>query len=199
MIPTHSTPRSLRVVSPDWEGERDARAEDTSDGLRVTLPALDAYAVAILDYDALPPLKLGTARITPNLTWARPEVNEFVVDHTGLVDAPFALNGFLQGQLHPHLRNPPTLVVNAVAPAKLLVKVRAVATLGARIECCVDDVLASRVELPDLDRKNDGRAPEYARVLEFNVPAGRHLVSVSNTGGDWATVDWYCFEGELGD
>lgn len=198
-IPTHSMPRSLRIISPDWEGERTARAEDTTDGLRVTLPDLDAYAVVILDYDAQPPLKLATARITPNLAWARPEANEFAVDHTGMVHAPFALNGFLQGQLHPHLRNPPTFVVNAIGPAKLLMKVRAVATLGARIECRVDEELAGRVELLDLDHKNDGRAPEYARVLEFNVPAGRHRVSLSNIGGDWATVDWYCFVGELGD
>jgi len=199
VIPTHSAPRSLRVVSPDWEDERSARTEDTADGLRVTLPVLDAYAVAALEYDALPSLKLSAGRITPSLTWARPEVNEFAVDHTGTVDAPLALNGFLQGQLHPHLRNPPTFVVNAIAPVKLLVKVRAVATLGARIECRVDQKLAGRVELPDLDHKNDGGAPEYARVLEFDVPTGHHRVSVSNTGGDWATVAWYCFVGELGD
>ena len=199
VLPTHQPPKSVRVVSPDWEGEREAKAENSADGLRLTLPELDAYAVAVLEYDALPALKLGTVRIVPSLAWARPEVNEFRVNRAGMVDAPFALNGFLQGQLHPHLRNPPTFVVNAVEPVKLRVKVRSVATLGARLECHVDGTLAGRVELPDLDGKNDSRAPEYARVLEFAVPAGRHRVRISNSGGDWTTVDWYCFVGALGD
>jgi hypothetical protein len=53
------------------------------------------------------------------------------------------------------------------------------------------------VELPDLDRKNDSAAREYDKTLEFDVPPGRHRVTLRNSGGDWAFVAWYAVAGEI--
>ena len=97
------------------------------------------------------------------------------------------------------MRNPPTFVVNALAPGKLLVKVRAVAMAGARLEYRVDGAVAQSVDLPDLDKKNAGDLPEYDRVFEFPVPAGKHRLPLDNVGGDWAVLTWLEFQGDFGD
>ena len=81
----------------------------------------------------------------------------------------------------------------------LRVHVRAVATLGARLECRVDGRHVKAIDLPDGDRKNDGDAPEYAETYAFPIPAGPHRVAIQNTGGDWCTVAWYTFDGQLAD
>jgi len=199
-IPSCPAPTSVRVVSPDWDGEKPGRAAREGAALAVTVPELQAYAVAILDYEGAPPdVRLAAPRIVTTAAWARPEENEFVVRGDGSVSNAWALNAFLQGRLHPHLRNPPTFVVNLPQGGALRVHVRAVATLGARLECLVDGRLVKAVGLPDRDGKNDASAREYDRTLEFPIPRGRHRVTVRNTGGDWAAVAWYAFEGRLGD
>jgi len=196
-IPASSAPKAVRLVSPDWSGERKGEARSDGAGLAVVFPDLEAYAVAILDYDALPDLKLLGRRIVPSARWARPEQSEFAVGEDGAVRDQWALNAFLQGTLHPDLRNPPTFVVHLPQGGALRVHVRAVATLGARLECLVDGCVVKTVDLPDRDGKNDGSAREYDETLECPIPAGRHRVTVQNTGGDWATVAWYAFSGPL--
>jgi hypothetical protein len=198
-VPTPVLPRSVRVVSPDWAGVRTARVESApggSGGIRLLLPELDAYAVAILEYEgALPALHMDGDRILVDRRWERPEVNQFEVDRDGRINAPEELHGLLQGKLHAELANPPTFNVNAAGPAKLSVKLRSVATLGARLEWVVDGSLVRSEAIPDLDHKNDSAATEYDKVLDFPIPPGKHSVILRNTGGDWVVLDWYRFSG----
>jgi hypothetical protein len=198
-IPTARPPKAVRIASPDWDGERAGQAASDGRTVSVNLPELEAYAVAVLDYDAVPELPMVARRIVPAKRWERPEQSEFVVEKGGSVRDAWALNGFLQGQLHPQLRNPPTFVVNLPKGGALQVHVRAVATLGARLECLADGQLVKAIGLPDRDGKNDGSAPEYDQTHAFPIPPGKHRVAVRNTGGDWMTVDWYAFEGEVGE
>ncbi|HUT32610.1 MAG TPA: hypothetical protein VNE39_03935 [Planctomycetota bacterium] len=198
-IPGAPQPKGVRIVSPDWSGEKEGSATADAQGTTIVLPEVEAYAVAVLDYDALPIVKLFGSRTVPLPLWARPERNEFTVGKDGTVRDAWALNGFLQGNLHPDLRNPPTFVVHTPKGGALSVHIRAVATLGARLECLIDGRLAKAVDLPDRDKKNDGAAREYDATFEFPIPPGRHRVTVQNTGGDWATVAWYAFAGDLAD
>ena len=190
-------PQKVTVISPDWEGERSAECRPDGDGIAVTLPDLDAYIVALLHYAA--PIDLtrlaDPVRVRPTPRWVRPMRSEFVVRPDGSVEHAGELEGFLQGMLHTHLRNPPTFLVNATGEAQLLVHIRAVATAGARLEYRVDGEAKQTVDLRDLDGKNDGSAAEYDRTFTFPIPAGRHRVTLDNTGGDWAVVSWYQFQG----
>ena len=194
-VPVDRMPRAIRVVSPDWPGEREGSAAIERDGVIVTLPALEAYAVAILDYDKLPDVSLAARRIVPSRRWARPDPSEFVVRPDGTVADAWSLNGYLQGKLHTHLRNPPTFLVNLPKGGELQVHVQAVATQGARLECLLDGKLLKAIDLPDRDGRNDGSAREYDATYTFPLPAGRHRVAVRNVGADWATVGWYAFGG----
>jgi len=198
-LPTDRVPKSVRLVSPDWDGERLGEARAIGGKLTVTLPELEAYSVAILPYDQLPEMTLSGRRIVPSWQWARPDRNEFVVQKGGFVRDAWALPGMLQGKLHQHLRNPPTFIVSMPNGGSLRVHVLGVATLGARLQWRVDGRNEKVIDLPDRDGKNDGMAKEYNQTFEFPIPAGRHRLTLDNVGGDWACIGWYTFTGEASD
>jgi hypothetical protein len=187
----------VRIVSPDWSGEKTGEAKTHDGKLVVTIPELEAYAVALLSYDRLPATPAIGRRLVPMMDWSRPAKNEFVVQPNGVIRPQWALNGVLQGDLHAEMRNPPNFLVNMPHGGSLRAQVRAVATQGARLECLIDDKLIQSIDLPDRDHKNDTSAHEYDQTCEFPIPAGRHRVTLRNTGKDWLTVGWLAFLGEV--
>jgi hypothetical protein len=200
-VPFSEPVTSSVVVSPDWAGERTAGVERGDEGLVVTLPEFEAYAVVELSYREPPdlaPLR-DPLRIRPELRWARPTRCEFRVLPGGAVEGSEHLNGFLQGGLHPHLRNPPVFDVDAPNGGRLFVRVGSVAQWGAGLQYSIGGDVRQTIELPDRDGKNDATAAEYGTVYELPIPAGRHRLTVGNVGRDWLTVDWYTFDGEFRD
>jgi hypothetical protein len=196
-LPLGLPPKSAGAVSPDWSGLRPVRTAVAGNTLAVTLPTLEAYAVAILDYPSLPAVKMAGHRMTLQAQWARPERNEFMVNPEGWVEDLWALSGLLQGRLHQHLRNPPTFLVNLPKGGRLRAQVAAVATQGARLEWQVDGRPAGVLDLRDRDGKNDSAAQEFDEAFAVTVPPGRHRVTLDNTGADWAVVKWLAVEGEI--
>ena len=195
-LPTDRVPKSVAIVSPDWNNEKHGEAHSVGGKLIVTLPELEAYSVAILQYDQLPEVALSGRHIVPLRQWTRPARNEFVVRKGGLVCDQWALPGMLQGELHQHLRNPPTFVVHMPKGGFLELHVRSVATLGAKLQWQVDGRTINAIDLPDRDGKNDSLAKEYDETFRFPIPPGRHRLALDNVGGDWASIDWYAFMGE---
>jgi len=198
-LPAGSEPRTVQVVSPDWPGEQRGSARAAGGRLTVTVPALEVYSVAVLEYDALPEVKLAGRRLVPSWQWIRPARNEFIVQKNGLVPDQWALPGMLQGHLHQHLRNPPAFLVHMPQGGSLRVHIRGVATLGARLQWLVDGQPEKVLELPDRDGKNDAFAREYDQTYELPIPPGRHRLTLDNVGGDWACIGWYAFTGETED
>ncbi|MCX7824981.1 MAG: hypothetical protein N2689_05430, partial [Verrucomicrobiae bacterium] len=194
-VPTTVMPERVTVLSPDEEPAR-AKLRRSGGKVRVDLTGLEAHSVIMLDYRKMPKLSVkGAARIVPGLGWERPTQNEYIVHTGGVVNDGWNLQSYFQGRLHAHLRNPPTFIVNAPQGGKLLVRVRAVARAGARLEFRVDDKLAQTADLPDRDGRNDGEAQEYAEIISFAIPPGQHRLGLDNTGGDWARLDWLEFQG----
>jgi len=194
-------PEAATAVSPDWEGELRVNCRTAGDGIEFTLPRLEASAMivarwadqaaALLDVSRLK----DPVRVVPVPMWCRPTRNEFPVQSEGTIVGEDQLNGFLQGRLHQHLRNPPTFLVDAVEPGCLLVKVRAVASGGAKLVWSVDGQPQKTVNLPDRDGENDGSAAEYDQVVELPIPAGRHRLTLDNQGADWLTIGYFQFDG----
>jgi len=188
------------AISPDHEGEPPVGTRMADGATVLLLPGLEAYSLILVRYAQEPDLGAlaDPVRVWLAKHWVRPARAEFRVLPGGLVDGASGLEGFLQGRLHTHLRNPPVFQVHAVRDGEMRVHIGSVATAGARIEVRLDGGPVQAVDLPDLDGSNRDTG-EYNRVLSFPIPAGRHRVSLDNTGGDWATVDWIEFAGEFGE
>jgi hypothetical protein len=199
-LPVARLPESASAVSPDWPGERPVSCALAGGGLKVTLKELEAYAVVRLRYGGS--VEVSSLKDPPRVRledrWERPSRNVFAVGPDGSVQHGDELNGFLQGRLHVHLRNPPTFLVKATAPGRLLVQVRAVATAGARLEYRIDGQVARAVDIPDRDGKNDSGPAEYDLVLTLPVPSGSHRLTLDNVGPDWLAMTWLEFQGSFG-
>lgn len=195
LVPTAETPRSVRVLSPDWDGTRQGMAKTENGRLLVTVPQVDAYAVAILDYERPPDVAVEGPRIRPMPDWSWMNTTNILIGSDGMPSTRATPGAFLHGNLHAHLRSPHVFSVDMPRGGQARLRVNSVATLGARIEGQIDDRPPLAFDLPDLDRLNDASAQEYDRVLVFDIPPGRHRVSIRNTGGDWAHVSWYAFDG----
>jgi hypothetical protein len=200
-VPVRTMPDRATVVSPDFADERVVDTHQTGDSLTVRLPGLDAYSVVLLHYPKPPALDRLTdpIRLRPTARWQCPTREVFPVRADGSVAHEADLNGFLQGMLHTELRKPPVFPYTAESPAELRVHVRAVASVGARLEVRVDDNAPTVVELPDRDGKNAGNVPEYDQTFTFPLPAGKHRVRLHNTGPDWLTLEWLEFKGSFAD
>jgi hypothetical protein len=193
-LPMREKPAAVTVVSPDGTGT--AQLETVGDQLRLRLEKLEAYSVVVLGYPALPTMTTNFApHLVPENRWEKPARSEFTVHPGGEVDHELDLVTPLQGRLHQHLRNPPTFVINAPQGGKMLVHVRAVATAGARLELREGAQVLQAFDLPDRDGKNDSGAREWDRTLTFTLPKGQHRLTLDNTGGDWAALDWLSFTG----
>jgi len=194
-VPTGWPPKRVRIVSPDWEGERTGRAAADGDRVTVTLPEVRAYAVAVLEYDAAPAVRMASPKVRPAARWARPEQNEFRVGPDGAIAGAEALNAYLQGNLHTHLRRSPTFLVDLLRGGRMRIHVMGVASTGATLEVLLDGKCVRTIDLPDRDGRNDAGAAEYDETFTVDLPPGTKRVTVRNVGPDWAYVSWYAFDG----
>jgi hypothetical protein len=193
-LPTDRLPRRVRLISPDFEGEREATAAIADGHVKVTLPDVKAYTVAVLEYDELPAVRMNTLKTGTNGRWGAAEVSEFPVGDDGTITHAESLHGFVHGKLHPHMSNPPTFITKRDAPCTMRLHVLGVSSAGARLKLSIDGELKKTIDLPDRDRRNDAYAAEYDQTFTLQIPAGEHRVSLRNDGGDWAFVSWYAFD-----
>ncbi|QNN21385.1 hypothetical protein HED60_03560 [Planctomycetales bacterium ZRK34] len=193
-LPTDKAPRRVRLISPDFEGERVATASVDHGQVKVTLPAVEAYTVAVLEYDTLPTVRMHTLKTSTSGHWRAADESEFHVKPDGMIANGGALNGYVHGKLHPQMSNPPTFITNMTAPCTMKLHVLGVSSAGARLRLSIDGKLEKTIDLPDRDRRNDAYATEYDETFTLNIPAGEHRISLTNDGGDWAFVSWYSFD-----
>ncbi|MDX9982214.1 MAG: hypothetical protein RBU25_19495, partial [Lentisphaeria bacterium] len=166
-LPVATLPEQVALVSPDFTGRTPVEARRTENGIALALPGLEAYSVALLRFASQPDLRRLTdpVRLRPARNWARPATADFRVRADGGIEQGEKLEGYLQGRLHTHLRNPPVFTLNAAAAGELRVQVKAVATTGAQLSVRLDDRDATVIDLPDRDGKNDGNAREYDQTF----------------------------------
>ncbi|MDH7571901.1 MAG: hypothetical protein QHJ73_20160, partial [Armatimonadota bacterium] len=160
--------------------------------------------VAAVEYQTPPnPPIVRDAVLVPVNRWARPAVNEFVVQPDGTVNDPGELLDLLHGDGHADLRHPPTFVVNYPRAGKFIVSVGRVSNSGL-LKIWVDDRLVLEREFPC--GENIGKEwrylPQYTlwesvydEDVSVDVAAGTHRIRVENLGKDWMRILRYVFTG----
>jgi hypothetical protein len=201
VVPSPDAPKSVVVVSPDFEGERTVPYEHKAGKVVARVPSLEYYDLLVLTYDRMAEIAAARAdrdaAIAPRPFWGASPATRFEIGPTGLVKDAVWVNSYLQGNLHSQLRDTPTFVVDYANDGEFGIVVNSVATLGAVLEIAVDGRTALRETIADKDRRNDASAREIARTFSVPVARGRHQIRVANTGGDWLTVDKYVFRNAL--
>lgn len=204
-LPTDRPPKAVRVVSPDWQGEKPGEIRTTDGRVTIVLPEFESYSVAILDYDAAPELKPAVRRICPYSAYARvcwgefdlkPGEQTFVVEPDGRIQNQKALPGMLSGAADKNLGTPLKFEVNMPHGGLLRFNVRAVARSGAKLHWQIDGRVEKTIDLPDRDGQSEVLVREYNQTYELAIPPGRHHATLDNVGKDWLAVGWYSFVGD---
>ncbi len=119
--------------------------------------------------------------------WNRPL--RITVDRRGRMTPPNLLPGLLHGRRnHPDLHNPITFSLDYPGPGTFSVRIGTVSGYGgAALRLCVDGVPRLEKSFPDTDPGHQG-LDEFAGQYTVPVPAGRHTVTLENTGRDWFRI-----------
>ncbi len=102
------------------------------------------------------------------------------------------LNAFVHGTAHPDLRTPFRLDAWFTNAARLVMRLNSVSD-GAVLGVWVDRQPFFQRSLPNQDGQWLVNG-EYNEDIVVELPTGRHLVEIRNTGGDWFYLDWIRLE-----
>lgn len=133
---------------------------------------------------------------------SRPVDRQFVVSPDGAVSNQEELPHLLHARSRPDLYNPATFAVTYPGPGVFSVGVGKVSR-EARIVITIDGakmadktlIAGKGLGLNSAFHKPDQWTTSYFERVSVNVPAGRHLIQVSNQGKDWALISSYLFGG----
>jgi hypothetical protein len=99
-----------------------------------------------------------------------------------------ALNSFVQGYYHPDLKTPFQLSAWFTNNASLVMHLNSVSDNSIMV-VLVDGNTVFSTNLPNLDGTYNVNE-EYNTNFTVNLPSGYHLITITNTGGDWFYLDW---------
>jgi hypothetical protein len=105
------------------------------------------------------------------------------------------LNAFVQGYWHSDLKTPFQLSAWLTNNAKLVLHVNSVSG-AANLTVNVDGATLFTTNLPNIDGTHVING-EYDMDLVVDLPPGKRLIEVTNSGGDWVFLDWARLEGVL--
>jgi len=114
------------------------------------------------------------------------------VGRQGLAAGDELPNRYVQGELHPHLRNNPVFLVDCPQAASFVICVGKAADLGAKLCVLVD---AQKVLEADLPGGGKAAAPSGVRDYAIPLSAGKHRIQIENPGRDWFSVERYVLTG----
>jgi hypothetical protein len=98
------------------------------------------------------------------------------------------LESFVQGNDHPDLRTPFQMSAWFTNNASLVMHLNSVSD-GSVMTVLVDGAKVYSTNLPNLDGAYN-LDEEYNTNFTVNIPTGKHLVTITNTGADWFYLDW---------
>jgi hypothetical protein len=182
------------IVSPDLEEALAATPATDAGKTSVVIPSLVSYALVSVEYRRLDPAPMASDVMIPvSGVWGRPVQNVFEVGREGLAAGDELPNRYVQGELHPHLRNNPVFLVDCPQAAGFVIYVDKAADLGAKLCVLVDARKVLEVDLPGGGKA--AAAPSAVRDCAIPLSAGKHRIQIENPGRDWFSVERYVLTG----
>lgn len=102
------------------------------------------------------------------------------------------LNSFVQGSWQPGLRVPFALNAWFTNSARVVIHLNSV-SVSAAMAVRVDGTQLYSTNLANLDGLNEVNN-EYNLDIPVNLPAGKHLIEITNTASGWFYLDWVRLE-----
>ncbi len=98
------------------------------------------------------------------------------------------LDGFVHGIWHSDLKMPFRLSAWFTNNAQLVMHLNSVSD-GSIMVVLADNIQLFSTNLPNLDGTYNVNE-EYNTNISVNLPVGKHIITITNTGNDWFYLDW---------
>ncbi len=143
------------------------------------------------------------AVITPVSRWGKAEDTEFTLLDDGTIAEGKRPQQLLHGQGHQDLKTPVIFHVNYPQPGKFIMTIGRVSNSGL-VRVWLDGQQIAELDLPcgeNMGKDSVWREQwklwetTYDQDFAFDIPAGKHTITVENFGKDWVAVDRYVFTG----
>ena len=129
----------------------------------------------------------GELSFGPGAGWGEAKQFDFVVEPNGAPTGIETLPKFLQGENHREMNPQPLrFSVNFTQPGRFTVQLSQIAKAGARLKLGVGDQI---VERDFTATENDTNLKGDAALMSIDVPAGPQVVTLENSGTDWAVIE----------
>ncbi len=142
--------------------------------LAVTTPTLSDYVVA------------------PGAGWQNATQSDFTLTGNGEPAGMSQMPSYLQGNSHRAMMPKPfTFTLDCKTPCKFVVQFGQVSTAGAKVDLSLADSSSTSTAAASLALSGDaaGTPPSSAvREVSISLPAGHQVVTLQNTGPDWAII-----------
>ncbi len=129
----------------------------------------------------------GELGFGPGGDWGQTKQFEFLVTPDGAPEGMSSLPRYLQGEANRQLQPQPLkFKVSFVNGGQFGVELSEISKTGAHVQLSVDGQVLAERDFP-ATTENARLSGDGAR-LSVAVPSGNHVVTLENTGGDWAAV-----------
>ncbi len=132
--------------------------------------------------------ELSTMQFSPGGSFASTKLSRFEVTPQG-VQGMASYPAYLQGTAHRSMMpSPVELVVHCPRSSRFMVHLSQISAAGASLQLSVDGAVSgSEYAIQNYAAQSANYKPDNG-MLEVQVPFGRHVITLQNTGADWAVV-----------
>jgi hypothetical protein len=131
--------------------------------------------------------------VVPSGVWGATPTGRLAVPNLqAAAYAGVSLNSFVQGAWQPTLRVPFALNAWFTNGARVVIHLNSV-SVSAAMAVLVDGAQLCSTNLPNLDGLNEVNN-EYNLDVPLNLPAGNHLIEITNPALGWVYLDWVRLE-----
>lgn len=128
--------------------------------------------------------------------WEKPKKNRFIINAQGeMIDASL-FNGFIYGDVHEDMKNPPVFIMKNIRPGKFILKINKVSASNTLVvNLNGKDELIKELNAENYTDKKF--FPEWniyqsdvSEEFSIDLPAGDNEVKIDNHKGDWFTIEY---------
>ena len=126
----------------------------------------------------------GDLLISPPDGWGTFKRTAFTLPSNGLRPDLGGMSSFIQGKNHPEMMPQPlTFAVDCSQPAQFRLDIGTIAKEGAHPVLSLDGNAGTEKDFPASEADHN-----VTQTLSLDLPAGKHVVTLANTGQDWFVV-----------
>ncbi|MCX8093396.1 MAG: glycoside hydrolase family 5 protein, partial [Candidatus Goldbacteria bacterium] len=177
----------FKIFKPLSEFIKDARFQDED---LIELIDKKIYFKNIEDKPA------GSVIFYAKSVWEKPKKDRFIINADGEMVDSFMFNGFVFGDVHLDMKNPPVFIFKNIRPSKFIVKINKISADNLMV-INLNGIDVLKKELKAENYPNRKFFPEWnifqsevSEEFSIDLPVGDNEVKIDNYQGDWFNIEY---------